>query len=92
MSLNYSHDHLGSVWYHSEPSKGLISQTSNWSGAIFGRFLQQTGSRSQDEEKECISLKDYFYPIVLDVLYIVYVSKAIGCHLTNYNSFIMSIS
>ena len=22
MSLSYSHDHLGSVWYHSEPSEG----------------------------------------------------------------------
>ena len=42
MSLSYSHDHLGSVWYHSEPSEALIPQTSNWSGTIFGHFLQQT--------------------------------------------------
>ena len=44
MSPSYSHDHLGSVWYHSEPSEALIPQTSNWSGTIFGHFLQQTGS------------------------------------------------
>ena len=25
MSLSYSHDHLGSVWYHSEPSEGPYS-------------------------------------------------------------------
>ena len=24
-SLSYSHDHLGSFWYHSEPSEGLYS-------------------------------------------------------------------
>ena len=24
MSLSYSHDHLGSVWYHSEPSEGPL--------------------------------------------------------------------
>ena len=24
--------------------RALISQTSNWAGTIFGRFLQQTGS------------------------------------------------
>ena len=46
MSLNYSHDHLGSVWYHSEPSEGpyFPKPVLNWSGTIFGRFLQQTSS------------------------------------------------
>ena len=33
MSLSYFHDHLGPVWYHSEPSEG--PQTSKWSGTIF---------------------------------------------------------
>ena len=56
-SLSYSHDHQRSVWYHSEPSEALISQTSHWSGTIFGRFLQQTGSTSNSSDPEFQSEK-----------------------------------
>ena len=47
MSSIYSHDHLGSVWYDSEPSEGPYSPKlfSDWSGTIFCYFLQQTGSK-----------------------------------------------
>ena len=42
---SFSHDHLGSVWYHSEPpQRALILKTTNWPGTIFCGFLQQTGS------------------------------------------------
>ena len=41
MSLSYSYDLLGSVWYYSEPSEGLYSPKTT-----FGHFLQQTGSRA----------------------------------------------
>ena len=36
--------HLESVWNPSGPSEVPTLQTSNWSGTIFCRFLQQTGS------------------------------------------------
>ena len=35
----------------------LIPQTSNWSGTIFGRFLQQTGSISNSSDPEFQSEK-----------------------------------
>ena len=41
MSLSYSHDHLGSVWYHLEPSEGPYSPNQQLSRTIFYRLLQQ---------------------------------------------------
>ena len=42
---------LQSVWNPSDPSevpKAPTPQTSDWSGTIFCRFLQQTGSNLED--------------------------------------------
>ena len=41
MSLSYFHDHLGSVWYHSEPSRRPLFPKPV---TIFFCFLQQTDS------------------------------------------------
>ena len=40
--------------------RALIPQTSNWSGNIFGRFLQQTGSRSHTNG---LCVKNKMFPI-----------------------------
>ena len=42
MIMGINCTHLVSVWNPSGPSE--VPQTSNWSGTIFCRFLQQTGS------------------------------------------------
>ena len=37
-TMSYPLNHLGSIWYHSEPV--------SWLGLFFGQFLQQDGSNT----------------------------------------------
>ena len=46
MSLSYSHDQFGTI---QNLQRALIPQTSNCSGTIFCRFLQQTGYSSETQ-------------------------------------------
>ena len=77
MSMSYPLNHLGSIWYHSEPSDDPYSLNQFLGWEFFGRFLQQAGSRISNNFSSSTELSHGYFKtpsfreraIVLKVLF-----------------------